>query len=187
MLLCLRGRDGEFKFAVAAVGPRSPLGRGAAMLLCSAKASCGARGDRVLRRHPHRACKRIDAIACCGRGQNAAAHRLRSRLREECHGCTRSVMRVRANDLDVTAALVRTVCCVGRVLKLISRSAELASTTEIFISRQRSFSAFVFPSCDTCKGKIDGELARYRETLAHPRTARAIAATPLGKDCVIRF
>ena len=62
-------------------------------------------------------------------------------------------MRVRANDLDVTAALVRTVCCVGRVLKLISRSAELASTTEIFISRQRSFNASVYLSFETCSGK----------------------------------
>ena len=89
------------------------------------------------------------------RGQNAAARRLRSRLRELLHGCCGSVIRVRANDLDVTAALERTVCCVGRVLKLISRSAELASTTEIFISRQRSFSAPVFLSCDTCIGKTD--------------------------------
>ena len=64
-------------------------------------------------------------------------------------------MRVRANDLDVTAALVRTVCCVGRVLKLIPRSAELASTTEIFISRQRSFNASVYLSFETCSGKTD--------------------------------
>ena len=64
-------------------------------------------------------------------------------------------MRVRANDLDVTAALVRTVCCVGRVLKLISRSAELASTTEIFISRQRSFNASVYLSFETCSGKTE--------------------------------
>ena len=64
-------------------------------------------------------------------------------------------MRVHANDLDVTAALVRTVCCVGRVLKLISRSAELASTTEIFISRQRSFNASVYLSFETCSGKTD--------------------------------
>ena len=54
---------GEFKFAVAAVGTRSPLKRGAPALSCSAKASHGARGDHVLRRHPHRACSRIDATA----------------------------------------------------------------------------------------------------------------------------
>ena len=146
---------GEFKFAVAVVGPRSPLGRGAPALSCSAKASHGARGDRVLRRHPHRACSRIDATALRVRGQKRCGARLRSRLRECVHGCNRSVMRVRANDLDVTAALVRTVCCDKRVLKLISRKTELASTTEILISRQRSFSASVFLSCDTCRGKID--------------------------------
>ena len=112
---------GEFKFAVAAVGIRSPLKRGAPALSCSAKASHGARGDRALRRHPHRACSRIDATALRVRGQKRCGARSRSRLREECHGCIRSVMRVRANDLDVTAALVRTVRCVGRVLKLISR------------------------------------------------------------------
>ena len=64
-------------------------------------------------------------------------------------------MRVRANDLDVTAALVRAVCCDCRVLKLISRSAELASTTEIFISRQRSFNASVYLSFETCSGKTE--------------------------------
>ena len=64
-----RPSRGEFKFAVAAVGPRSPLGRGAPALSCSAKASHGARGDRVLRRHPHRACSRIDATALRVRGQ----------------------------------------------------------------------------------------------------------------------
>ena len=78
---------GEFKFAVAAVGPRSPLGRGAPALSCSAKASHGARGDRALRRHPHRARSRIDAIAqgCerpkrCGASFALQASRIAPRL-----------------------------------------------------------------------------------------------------------
>ena len=82
-----RPSHGEFKFAVAAIGPRSPLGRGAPALSCSAKASHGTLGDRALRGHPHRASSRIDAIAqgCerpkrCGASFALQASRIAPRL-----------------------------------------------------------------------------------------------------------
>ena len=107
---------GEFKFAVAAVGIPSPLGRGAPALSCSAKASHGARDDRALRRHPHCACSRIDATALRVRGQNAAARRLRSRLRELPHGCIGSALGVLRRSINSAAALGGTMCCDLRVL-----------------------------------------------------------------------
>ena len=111
-----RPSRGEFKFAVAAVGTRSPLKRGAPALSCSAKASHGARGDRALRRHPHRACSRIDATALRVRGQNAAAHRLRSRLRSSAAWCIRSAPGVLRRSANSAATLGGTVCCDLRVL-----------------------------------------------------------------------
>ena len=87
---------GEFKFAVAAVGPRSPLGRGAPALSCSAKASHGARGNRALRGHPHRACSRIDATALRVRGQKrcGASFALQA-SRVVPHGCSKRDARTR--------------------------------------------------------------------------------------------
>ena len=82
MLLCLRGRDGEFKFAVAALGTRSRRERGAPTLSCAATASCSARGDRVLVGTRTALAAASMRLRKAVRGQNAAARRLRSRLRE---------------------------------------------------------------------------------------------------------
>ena len=58
-------------------------------------ASCGARGDRVLRRHPHFACNRIDAIAQgCERPKRGSASFALRASRVVPHGCIKRTARV---------------------------------------------------------------------------------------------
>ena len=110
-----RPSHGEFKFAVAAIGPRSPLGRGAPALSCSAKASHGTLGDRALRGHPHRASSRIDAIAQgCERPKRGSASFALQTSRAVPHGCrkrTARVLNVYEGCCDAGTHGVRVVCC----------------------------------------------------------------------------